>query len=298
MKYLGVVNPISGGNDKDEFLRYFEETCHFYGIETCLFRTTGESDMEKLKKAVEEHQPDRLIAAGGDGTFALTALASMEAQIPIGVVPLGSANGMAKELGVNQNVEFALDDILKSEYIKAMDIVCINGEHHCIHLGDIGLNARVVKAFDADANRGMLTYGKHLAAELNQSEPFNYKIEADGKTYEGSCVMLAVANGRKFGTGVPLTNSGNPFDGRFELAIVEDVNVETIIKAGLSVVEGLVASGNVDRVIHATKAKIHFDTPELLQADGEVIGEYKELDITMISSGFRLITTRANPYLS
>ncbi len=297
MKLLGVINPISGGNSKDEFLEYFERTARHYGISTCIFQTTGQGDQQNLKEIIAAEKPDKIFAAGGDGTFALAALASVDSQIPVGIIPLGSANGMAKELEVQLDFKLALDDILKSSLYKPMDIVCINGKFHCIHLADVGLNARVVKSFNSDVNRGMLTYGKYMASELNELDQMNYTIEANGETHQGSCVMIAIANGRKFGTGVAVSQSGNPFDGKFEIVLIKDVNLETIVKAGLSIFDDLLAADNMETIIPTDMATITFEKPQLLQSDGEIIGEFEKLDLVMLKKGFRLITNYGNPYL-
>lgn len=298
MKLLGVINPISGGNNKDAFLAHLEQTARYYGISTCIYKTTGKDDQQKLKEVITSEKPDKIFAAGGDGTFALAALASMESQIPVGIIPFGSANGMAKELGVELDFEPALDDILKSSLYKPMDIVCINGKYHCIHIADVGLNARVVKSFNSDANRGMLTYGKYLATELKEIDQLNYTIEANQETYRGTYVMIAIANGRKFGTGVAVNQSGDPFDGKFEIVIIKEVNFETILKAGLSIFDDLLAVDNMDKIIRTDTATITFEKPQLLQSDGEVIGEFEKLNISMLKQGFRLITNYGNPYLS
>lgn len=297
MKYVAVINPVSGTRDKQPFIDYFEEQCNYYGITHSKFETTGKNDLKKLKEFLEKEKPDRVIAVGGDGTFAVSALACMDGDIPVGVIPFGSANGLAKELGVAGDFRDALDDILKSALLRPMDIVCINGKYHCIHLADAGLNARVIQEYEKDQGRGMLTYGKYLARELSRAEMFSYKIETAGQTYEGQCSMLAIANGRKFGTGVPVTGTSNPFDGKFEIAIVGELTIETIIKAGLSAIEGIIEAGDITKVFTASEAKISFGKPQVLQSDGELLGTFDDLDISLIKGGFRYITHGGNPYL-
>lgn len=298
MKLLGVINPISGDKNKDEFLDHLDYISKYYGISICLYKTTGKDDLKNISALIGSEKPDKIFAAGGDGTFAITALASMESKVPVGIIPFGSANGLARELGMEFDFKSALDDILKSFLYKSMDIVCINGKYHCIHLADVGLNARVVKSFNSDEKRGLLTYGKYMAAELQEMSEMSYSIEANGETHQDKCVMIAIANGRKFGTGVPVNQTGDPFDGKFEIVIIRDVNIQTIVKAGLSIFDDLLAADNMDKIIRTDKATITFTEPQLMQSDGEVIGEFKKLDISMLKKGFRLITTGANPYLS
>ena len=98
MKLLLVVNPISGGKDKEIFINKAEAYCKKYGIAYEYFHTTGEDDVKKLASAVDKVAPDRVVSIGGDGTTLMTALALQHSSVPFGIIPMGSANGMAKEL--------------------------------------------------------------------------------------------------------------------------------------------------------------------------------------------------------
>lgn len=298
MRIVAVLNPVSGGKDKDDFIAYFNETTRYFGIENEIFETTGENDFKKLVHFLQGENFDLILAVGGDGTFALATLASAQFQIPVGVIPLGSANGLAKELGVDQKPNSAFDDLLKSRMVRKMDMLCINDTVKFIHLADVGLNARIVKGFEDDENRGMLTYGKYLAHELKDLDHIEYELEANGEIIKGNCIMIIIANGRKFGTGVSITESGNPFDGIFEIAIVEEINLGTILKAGFSAIDQLYTPQDVSRLIATKSAHISFKKPQLLQADGEVIGEFNELNIKLLSDEFLFQTHLGNPYLS
>ena len=75
MKLLLVVNPISGGKDKENFIKKAEAYCSKYGIPYEYFHTTGEDDVKKLAEAVKSEKPDKVVSIGGDGTTLMTALA-------------------------------------------------------------------------------------------------------------------------------------------------------------------------------------------------------------------------------
>jgi len=298
VKITAVLNPVSGGKAKDVFMTYFENTSQFYGIQTSVFETSGKNDFKKLTAFAKSELPDLLIAIGGDGTLALASMVAADCDISIGVIPFGSSNGLAKELGVNLDPKLAFDDVLKSRLVRKMDMLCINKNIRSIHFSDIGINARVINAYEKDDNRGMLTYGKYMAEELRNEEKIDYHIEANGETYDGRCVMILLANGRKFGTGVSITESGNPFDGVFEIAIVEDINFDLLLKAGLSAIDQFYTPQNVSKVITTNKAIIRFKEPQLLQADGETMGEYKELNVSILTGEVSLLTNQGNPYIS
>lgn len=296
MKILLVVNPVSGDVDKSEFLKYAQEACAKYGYELGVFKTKGQDDLEKLRKEIEAFSPDRIGAVGGDGTFRLAAIANLESAIPVGVIPFGSANGFAKELGAAQDPNEAFSDLLKSQLIARMDAIKIN-DVHCIHMADIGLNARIVKAFNSDINRGMTTYAKHFFSELSKSEPFGFELSCNGETLTGQSEMISVGNGRKFGFGVPINKSGNPFDGKADIVIVDVVNAQKIIRAGLSAIDE-VFMDNLDTQTRAvSEAEIKLDQPQFFQCDGELIGKVSELKISVLKGAIPFITTKLNPYI-
>lgn len=183
MKLLFVVNPISGGKNKDQFITNAEIFCNKYGIKWTYFHTSGEDDVEKLKTEVEAYVPDRVVSIGGDGTTLMTSLALQGSTIPFGIIPMGSANGMAKELNVPADHLLALKDIVMSQIIVPLDIIKVNDDY-TIHLGDVGANAAMVENFAKEEGRGWTAYAKHFIDAVKNATLFNVAIEFDNITIE------------------------------------------------------------------------------------------------------------------
>ena len=298
MKLFFLVNPVSGGIDKEPFLKKAKELCDLYGIDYEIFKTTGENDREGFLKSLEEFKPDKVLAVGGDGTVLFTAVTLLESHLPMGIIPLGSANGMATELFVDPDPVQALRDVIMSDLVEGLDLLLINEKHYALHIGDVGINAGIVEAYEKDPKRGMITYAKYFIEEMSQLKPFRVVAETDADSYEGEVLMAAICNARKYGTGVPLNDVGNPMDGEFELVFLEKVDVPTLIRAGLASFNDKFHDSQVSTLIRAKRAKLTFDKPRLLQLDGEVAERYKTVDIQMLPGAIRLITTRKNKNIS
>ncbi|NLR90811.1 diacylglycerol/lipid kinase family protein [Flammeovirga agarivorans] len=294
MRLLFVVNPISGDIDKEPFLKEATALLDVYDIHYHIFRTTGKDDLENLKKEIDHYQPSRVASVGGDGTTLFTSTALLDSEIPLGIIPLGSANGMAVELFVDPDPMSALKDILMSKISVGLDLLKVNNEHYCLHIGDIGVNAQIVNGYSKDPNRGMTTYFKYFLEQLRETNIFDYTIEIDGEEYDETGIMMAICNARKFGTGVPLNSISNPFDGKFELVAIPEMNFEDLIIVGLSKFDESFLEDANGNVYSAEKAKIKFKNPQLLQLDGEVIGDITELDIEIVPGAVQFITTRKN----
>lgn len=297
MKLLLVINPVSGDTPKGELLNYARQRCKLYGIELAVFRTTGQNDLAELQKCIAAEKPDRVGSVGGDGTFMLAVEATREAPLPVGFVPMGSANGMAKELRVSPDPETALDDLLASQMIVPMDLLKINEKHLCMHMGDVGLNAQMVAWYDEDGGRGMATYAKYLLRSLTRAEDFEYRFKLDGEEHSGRAVMIGFGNGTKFGTGIPMNTVGNPFDGKFEITIIKEINADMLIRAGLSIIDETFLKESESKVLSSTEVTIYLNPDQMLQLDGEVMGKTSEIKISIEPKAVPLITTGRNPYL-
>ncbi len=297
MKLLFVVNPISGGIDKEPFLKKAKSLCEKFAINYHVFKTTGKNDKNELIKVLQSFSPDRVASVGGDGTTLFTSVSLLDFSIPMGIISLGSANGMAVELFVNQEPIEALKDIIMSNVIGELDLLIVNDKYYSIHIGDVGINAQIVESYEKDKNRGMATYAKYFIKELKQQLPFEFTIDANKQVIRDKGLMIGICNSRKYGTGVPLNLTGNPMDGKFEIVIIKKMDANSLVKAGLSKFDESFHENQNGRVISSDYASVIFDKPHLLQLDGEVIGKFKELNIKILKGAVKLITHNENSYL-
>lgn len=298
MKLLLVLNPISGDIDKKPFLEKAKALCTKYGIDLSIYKTDGVNDREELKAVIERLQPDKVAVAGGDGTTLLTGLLLKGSSIPMGIIPMGSANGMAIELGVMEEPIEALKDLIMSSMVRGLDMLVINGEHYMVHIGDVGINARIIEQSEKEPNRGMTTYLKHFIKEIGQPEAFDIEIEVGGDVSRFKGVMVAFCNARKYGTEMPITAKGNPMDGVFEIVVIEEITVNALLQASLARWSGFpFKDPDEHQVIRTQEATVRFQSPRLLQVDGEIIGEVEEVDLKIIPGAIQLLTTTNNPYI-
>jgi diacylglycerol kinase (ATP) len=291
MKLLFVVNPISGGVDKEPFLRDAQQLCDRYGVMLSIFKTTGKNDREQLQKILEKEQPNKVAAVGGDGTVLFAAICLLDSKLPLGIIPKGSANGMAKELQVNVNATEALKDIIMSEVYRDLDLLWINGMHYSMHIGDVGINANLVKSFSADSRRGMITYAKYFIEEIKRTEAFPVEIEIDGNATKELCYMVAICNSGRYGTGVILSRQSDLFDGKFEIVLLKEKGIHTLIDAALTKFNESFYKGTHSHTLSGHHARLHFDKPRILQLDGEVIGTFEELEVELLKGAVKIISS-------
>lgn len=291
MKVLAVINPISGGKDKYEFKWFLRESCQRYGIDLHEFSTTEHLEKDKVRfgQHLDKVKPDRILSVGGDGTLLFTVTQLIGKKIPVGVIPFGSANGMAVELGISMDPPVALEDFLISRYQRELDLIRVNDRHYCMHIGDVGLNARVVEKFSKDENRGFFTYAKYFISELQTAELIDFCVKTEDGEKHLSGYLLALANARKYGSGARLNNIGSPFDGNFELVAGLKKDIGSLFYIGLTRFSEEIDMNDIVEVIQCKKAEITLKEPHILQLDGEVIEKTNKITAEIIPGAVPLI---------
>jgi diacylglycerol kinase (ATP) len=282
-KLLFIVNPGSGNSNVDfkkEIKAFFKTRSEDFDI----YELPKNCKIEKIQSKINNSSASRVIAVGGDGTLKLVAECLLETLTPIGIIPAGSANGMAKELGVPLDLNEALTLAITGNP-KPIHAISINGEL-CIHLADIGFNAYLVKKFDELPQRGMLTYAKAAWQAFWNHSKMDIEFKVGKKTIKAKAAMVALANATSYGTGLEINPEGKLDDNLFEVILVKEYAVMEIIKIWISKLPRnpkKIERFQVTELKISTKHKVHF------QVDGEYLGKVNEINATLIPKAIQII---------
>lgn len=288
MKVLFVINPAAGGLNHEKTISGVKEFAHSRGFQTEFLLTSGKKDEENLIRCIEKFRPDRVIAGGGDGTIRLVAKNLISYDLTLGILPLGSANGLATALGIPQNPIDAMERIFQSTTVKHMDMLRFNDKHLCIHVGDIGVNALLVKKYEESGVRGMMGYAKNLIAAIQESPLLHMIIRVPDGIITKEGYMMAFANAHKYGTGVHISE-GSVSDGKFEICNVEKIALDAAIKAGLTILNVFIDKNMFSDVITCSEAEVEIDKKVDFQIDGEYMGLIDHLKIEILPSTIKLL---------
>jgi YegS/Rv2252/BmrU family lipid kinase len=278
-KFLLVINPISGGNDKTELVDATRQYAAEQDVELVEYETTGKDDESNIRKLYIEHTPQRLLVIGGDGTIKIAAEAVENHDVIIGVLPAGSANGLSVDLELPKDIMENIKIAFHNDYME-MDMVCIN-DRKSLHLSDIGANAELIRNYENSNIRGKLGYALQAINTLTElEEPFEAKIVANNKTIQTEARMIVLANTQRYGTGVTINPIGIMDDGKFEIVILKTLDLFTV---------GKIWAGNISlqdnedvEIISTQEAVITTNVPVCFQIDGEYCGEVDKLDVRIL----------------
>ena len=284
-KALLIFNPKSG-SDPISLEELTERIAmHLNQAELSVFQTTGENDADKIRQEINKHNPSLLLVAGGDGTVKLVA-ESLQTQLPIAILPLGSANGLAKCLGIDL-LEDGLE-ALRQLKVKNVDGIDINGEL-CLHLADFGFNANLIEKFEEQGTRGMMGYIKSSFSQIFETEPYRYLIKTKDENWEVSTRMLLIANGDRFGTGAIVNPGGSLDDGKFELITLDVERLEHLFEVGKSLVSGETPIGESMKIWQLDSCKIENLDQVNFQIDGELKGQPEEITVHIQAARFQFV---------
>ncbi len=282
-KLLFIVNPKSGDHNTD-FTELIETFFSDKDEKFEIFELSDDCSVSKVKDAIAASKATKVIAVGGDGTLKLVAECVLRTALPIGLLPAGSANGMAKELGIPTDSIEALERIMNGT-VTSIHAVIINGEL-CIHLADIGFNAYVVKKFDDLPQRGMRGYAKAAWQAFWRQHKMDVVFRTDNEEIKAKAAMVVIANATMYGTGVKINPDGKLDDDYFEVILVKEYSVMEILKirfTSLPFNPDKIEIFKTKELNIKTKHRVHF------QVDGEYMGKVNRIVAEIVPTAINVI---------
>ena len=287
-KLLLVINPVSGTiGDKTETVALIKDKLGDQHIQLKVWETTGEDDQSKIRGLIQEEQFDAILIGGGDGTIKMVVEAVLDSGHAVGIIPLGSANGLATSLEIT-NLEEAIEAVVDKQEIK-MDAIKINGELS-LHLSDFGFNASLIKKFEDGGERGMLSYFKSSVAQLFDVQPYRFELSVGDKVEQIEAKMLVIANGNKYGTGALINPVGSMNDGLFEIIALDPKGIDDLVMISIALFRGNLNEMEAVRTWQASKAEIRNLDGADFQIDGELLGKVEAVTVEVLDKPIRFFT--------
>jgi diacylglycerol kinase (ATP) len=185
-----------------------------------------EAEMAPRERMAEEiaedaRNVDIVIVGGGDGSLNSAAPALLKAGRPLGILPLGTANDLARTLDIPTDLAGAARVIADGQS-RRIDLGEVNGIPF-FNVASIGFSARLARSLTSEAKRrwGSLGYGLAAVRLLAESSPFTVEIEHDGAIEVVRTVQLSVGNGRYYGGGMTVEETAQADDGRLDVYSLE-----------------------------------------------------------------------------
>lgn len=268
-----ILNPISGsgraGRNLEATLALARDTLARCGVSSEVLVTAGSGDAHRHARTAAASGVDFVVAWGGDGTINEVASALAFGEVPLGIVPAGSGNGLATELGLPRDAVRALEVAARGTP-RVIDAGEVNGALF-FNVAGVGLDAAIAARFATRGvqHRGLLGYLKLTTRALLQFAAQPYDLRFDAEALSRRALMISVANSRQYGNGAFIAPAAQLDDGRLELVVVEDQSLVRILWRLPSLFRGTLRDSRGLLMRTITTAAIAGASPLAFHVDGE-----------------------------
>jgi len=202
-------------------------------------RVTWEvGDGVHLAAEAADRGTDVVVACGGDGTLNEVVNGLDGREIPLGVVPLGTANDFARQTGIPEDADHAMDVILRRKPVR-IDTASINGRRFLnVSTGGVGAEATAETPADFKASLGPLAYAITAVRKLAGSEPRRASFTSAGFSLDTEFLAFAVGSARVTGGGTIMTPDASVTDGLLDLCVIEGMSRRDFARLAMSVKKG------------------------------------------------------------
>ncbi|MGA4670499.1 bifunctional phosphatase PAP2/diacylglycerol kinase family protein [Propionibacteriaceae bacterium Y1923] len=272
-----IYNPVKVG-DEATFRRRVEHECATRGWDAPQFLTTTVDDpgyaMTTEAKAL---RPDLVLVAGGDGTVRVVCSELAHSEIPLGIIAAGTANLLARNLGIpldeSEALETAFEGIATpTDLVK----VTIDGDRrHAEHfavMGGLGIDGKVMAQTNAELKRVVKSVAYFVAVAQNlNTPPVQATVTLDGKLVnDNPATLMLVGNVAEVQAGLAMFPHGTPFDGELDLIVTSPRGFGQWVRWGLKLLRKQVSHSVTE--MQGRKVEIKVGEPMPYQFDGDTLG--------------------------
>lgn len=285
-----ITNPAAGQDEP--ILKPLNNVFQKYGAAWDISITQGAGDATRMAREAVEAGADVVVAYGGDGTALEVANGLVGTNVPMAVLPGGTANAFATELGIPKGALEQAAEIIFTGEPRPVDMGR-SGDRYFILRVDMGVSTKISEEADRDLKDrfGVLAYALSAVKAISLAEKIHYRLTLDGQKVETDGVACLVANVNDLGAfNLTLTSKVNLSDGLLDVFVLSSVT-EGLVSAAANMInlqDGAAATFQQWQVRDIT---VECDPPQSVWADGDPFGE-TPLHITIAPHAIQVLAPK------
>lgn len=293
-RIFAVINPVSGSCQRELVRQTLEGHCAAAGMDCHVYETTGKEFLSTIIHQARRQGYTLFVAAGGDGTVSAVASGLVQSGIPLGILPVGTANLVARELGIPLDLEQACRLLLGEHRTKKIDAMQVGDRAFISHIS-LGTYSRIAEKTSAAAKRYFrrIAYIWKALPELIGRHSYPFELTIDGRLHRVRAAFIMIANVGAMGASALRWGPDiQPGDGRLDICIIRARTITHYVSFIWHVLWGrhkqfpLVAYLSAHTYIRVS-TKRHLP----VRGDGEIIGRSK-VEIRILPGAIQIIVPR------
>lgn len=282
-----IINPVSGTESKKSIPEDVAAAFDQKKVDL-MIRVTGYAEhATEIARKAAKRKYRTVIAAGGDGTVNEVARALVNTDTTLGILPLGSGNGLARDLGIPMDAEKALGIILRGN-IRTIDYGIAN-DHIFFCTCGFGFDAFVSDRFAEEKKRGPLGYVRNVLESVVDFRAEEYEITSDEGVIREKAFILTCANASQYGNDAFIAPGASMYDGKMNVSILKPLNALEIPQTTIQLFTKNIDKNSkmislLTRNLHIRRAR-----PGVMHIDGDPVKTDTEISVRMIHKGLNVL---------
>ena len=285
MKAFFLVNARSGARRRNGIEMLIRDTCGH--LEHEIVACGRKEDLDDIVARAERDGVDVVYAVGGDGTVHETAKRLIGREIALGVVPTGSGNGFARQIGLPMNLRASMQSC-RGGRIVTIDTARVNGMPFLATMG-VGFDAAIAEAFANAGTRGLRTYVRVGLREIRRFRAEEYEIEVDGARQTRRAFVVAVANAAHYGNNARIAPLASLQDGVLDVVVVDDVSILQAAALVPRLFRGTIDKSKHVTIVQGTRVEIRRPSAGAAHLDGEPVSLPARMSVEIVPRSLRVL---------
>jgi YegS/Rv2252/BmrU family lipid kinase len=282
--YLFIINPKAGKGRFRKLIPYIKSNFPSHiPYDIVISQFPGEA-RDMIRKRFDEY--DVFVAAGGDGTVNEVSGELINSGKLLGLIAIGSGNGLARSMGIPLDYRKALEVLIKSG-TRRIDTIKIN-DRTFINMAGTGFDGYVARRFEGSGKRGIIPYAKIVPRAIISHKPQVFSIQVDGVKMTKKAYMISIANTTQFGGGAHICPPARPDDGIAHLVILRSFRYFLIPGMAVRLFAGNIQKSKAIEIYHGKNLIISGDKL-CTHIDGEPVELGDKLEISVIPESVSII---------
>ena len=282
-----IVNPISGTQSKNDFPAMVEQIIDGtrFDYQICFTEYAGHAAV--MARECTQRGTDICVAVGGDGTVNEVARSLVHTQTALGIVPLGSGNGLGRHLCLPMDARKALE-IINIGKIETFDYGIVNDMPFFCTCG-MGFDAFISLKFAEAGKRGPITYVENVLREGLKYKPETYLVEDESGAHHHKAFLIACANAAQYGNNAYIAPGASMKDGWMDVIIMEPFDVLDAPTIAYDLFSKTLNQNSKIKTFKAKRIHIHRKAPGAIHYDGDPIMTNADVDVELKPLGIHIV---------
>lgn len=292
-RLLVIANPNAGQDSNSHSI--IADLLREVPMQTDIYLTTGAGDARRKAQEATQAGYDVVAAHGGDGTVMEVADGLRGSQVPLAIIPGGTANVMSVELGIPWDTTQAVELITKGNFgLRTVDMGRVNEQCFLLRIG-VGWEAEITVGADPDvkARLGSVAYIQSAFNAMREIQPVRYRMTLDGQAIEAEGINLSICNSGNLGMpALALAPNIRVNDGLLDVVIIQNSDLGSFISLAGSIVNNALPFTQPTEVVQHWQGRsmtIAVEPPQVVTFDGEVAENPFPLQIEVIPEAIQVV---------